>query len=233
LLSGVATPFRHFRRTASVEKPVILIGGMPRVGKTRLALKIAESAGFGVIHTDQLRKAFWEISDMAERAAERRRVYAKALAARKSGIVIEGVDLIYRNKGADHLVCKGAIKQDLSPGLELVSALSEKFGAKVFIIGCADANPDAKQAAIRKHWAAGDWTKDFSDSELANLASRIVRLSGDLRKEVQQSGFDYIELPSEPSEEHLDRAAGRILAAVRCDKTSRTGLASADCAGWI
>jgi hypothetical protein len=199
-------------------KPVILIVGMARVGKTRLARMVADKTGFRSIHGDVLMQEFWTIPDLDERAAARLKTYTETLAAEQSGSILEGVDLIHRNFGDPERVRRGAIRWDLTASLTLVRALSARFAARTFIVGCSDA--DGKHRAIRKHRTAECWTYALSDVELANVCAEIARGSEDLRRLAAQDGLDYFDLPADVRDEELERIAKHIVEAVGLSPTA-------------
>jgi hypothetical protein len=99
---------------------VILIGGVGRIGKTRLAKKLTRRTGFDLIHCDKFRRAFWSIADEQSRSAERFWSYEQAIANRCRGLIIEGDDLISRNRGDDALAKMGLIGNDNRLSLVLV-----------------------------------------------------------------------------------------------------------------
>ncbi len=194
--------------------PAILIGGVARIGKTRLAKELSRHTGFNMIHCDQFREAFWSIRDEQKRAAERVRCYEKAIAAHPAGLIMEGDDLIYRNRGDTSLAKLGLLRNDLTLCLALLVHLKSRLGAQPFVVGCAERDSVAVAAEIRRRETDSCFTRVLSDHGLQGFLRTAERRSKELRTMVAGTDIPYIELGGEDLECAVEAAAARILRAL-------------------
>jgi hypothetical protein len=192
------------------DMPVVLISGLPRVGKSRVARRLADHTGFEVIFCDRFRLGFWSIADAQERSAERFRRYREAVAGRRVGLIIEGDDLIARNRGDTLLARQGLISNDEQFSFALIRHLQDQSGAKAFVLGCIDADPDLAVAAIRRHETDACFTKSLSDSDLEGLIRTNIKRSMRLRKIAAREHVHYLEM----GEENFDAAVNAALSTV-------------------
>jgi predicted kinase len=194
-----------------VERPVILIGGVPRTGKSRTARRIAALTGFDVIHCDQIRQSFWTIADEQQRAAARLKCYAEAIADRRGGLIIEGDDLVFRNPGDAKLARQGVLRSDRRLCLELIEVLRAGCGARAFLIGCIEAKPEIVEAAIRQHETETCFTTALSDDALRGFIRTSIVRSRRLRDMATQAGIAYVEMGEGDFDDAVEAAAIRAL----------------------
>ena len=195
----------------SAEVPVILIGGIPRTGKTRLATRLAALTGFDVIHCDQFRKPFWSIVDERARSSERLRSYEQAIAERRGGLLIEGDDLVCRNCGNTELAEQGLIRNDRRLSLDLMKHLRSTTGARAYVVGCVGANPERTAAAIRRHETPICFTRALSSERLEAFVRTAVGRSGQLKAMAAEARITYLETGGEDFDGAIEAAAHRIL----------------------
>jgi hypothetical protein len=194
----------------SAEMPAILIGGVPRTGKTRLAAGLAALTGFDVIHCDQFRKRFWSIADEQTRSSERLRWYGPAIAERRGGLIIEGDDLVCRNCGDTELAKQGLIRNDRRLSMELMEHLRSTTGARVFVVGGIDAEPESMAAAIRRHETPICFTRALSRERLEAFVRTSIERSRQLKAMAAEARIAYLEMGGEDFEGAIEAAAHRI-----------------------
>lgn len=195
----------------NAELPAVLIGGVPRTGKTRVSARLAVLTGFDVIHCDQFRKSFWSIADEQTRSSERLRSYRQAIAQRRGGLIIEGDDLVCRNRGDTDLAKQGLISNDRRLSLELMKHLRSTTGAGVFVVGCIDAEPERTAAAIRRHESPICFTRTLSRDGLEAFVRTSVKRSRQLKAMAEEAGITYLEMGGENFDGAIEAAAHRIL----------------------
>lgn len=192
-------------------KPTILIAGTPFVGKTRVANKLVNLTGFDVIHCDIFRKSFWFIADEQKRSSERYRKYGEAISQRRKGLILEGDDLIGRNRGDTELVRQGLITNDSSVSLTLVVHLKSQPNAKAFILGFIKPDLVAVVAELR-----ANRLMTMSNHDLRQNIKLSARRSEQLRSMAGEARIPFIEMSGHDPDSAIEAAARRILRDVDC-----------------
>src|SRR3712207_2155051 len=78
---------------------IILIGGPCRVGKSIVASQLKRRTGFKLVKTDRLRKLYNSIQDLDARLVVKARTFFELVEQQSSGLIIEGEELITKNRG--------------------------------------------------------------------------------------------------------------------------------------
>ncbi len=192
-------------RPARSTKQSILISGVSRVGKSTLANKLSIDHGYQHLVTDFLKWRFYSINDYQVRREFREVFYSEILKTFPRGLIIEGNDLIYANRGSDKVSYE---YKDLQ--LDLLEMLSRSFSVPAFIIGNYDTSITRKRIAIQNHRQPDCWTATLSEVELSVLVSYIISASGFLRHLCDGKSVKYIEIDSDNFEMSIASAAERI-----------------------
>jgi hypothetical protein len=203
-MAAVAGYVRYGRR------PILLVAGASLVGKTRLANKLGELTGFEVIHCDKFRERFWFIADEQKRSSERYRHYEEAILQRRNGLIIEGDDLIGRNRGDTELVEQGSITQDTTLSLSLLMHLKSQPDARAYIVGFIEPDVDAVVAAIWHHTKRRRLMA-LSDEHLRKFVLARARQSKQLKSMADGARIPFIELTGYDPDSAIDAAARLIL----------------------
>ena len=165
---------------------------------------------FKVVRADDFCTGFWSIEDAETRSFERRRRYSELLATRRGRLVVEGDDLVSRNRADSALVSIGIVQEDVSLCFDLLKTLSEKFDARVYIAGCADANPQENEVAVRIFQRRGEITASYSDQKMSDLVLWLIEQSRELREMASAANFSYVELGTHTFFRDVNAAAERI-----------------------
>lgn len=175
----------------------ILIAGAARVGKSKLATRLARECGYSVVSTDVVRLHFWELEDGDFRVQVQHAVYRRLLEKFPCNLIVEGNNLIGDTPR------QGQPTTDLT----LVAALHHDGLAKAFILGCADDAWDQKLEAIETY-AHGNlcWTPRLTHEEKVDFVQSVVRRSEKLKEQARDHGLPYIEVGTNDFDAALDRA---------------------------
>lgn len=163
---------------------IFVIGGPPRVGKTRLAQRLAQEDGIGWISTDVVREvvavaqpdltgpAWWD-PDAHAVYARRFFPFLEALAvacdADADAYVIEGVEFLP----------------------EQVAALRGRLDVRACFVGASDVT----LAQLEEHSATDSWIfTELSAPERAKLPEQIVACSRFVADECAAHGIAYVDL---------------------------------------
>lgn len=110
------------------------------------------------------------------------------MSQRRNGLVIEGDDLIGRNRGDGVLARQGLITNDTRLDLSLLVHLMSRPGARAFIVGFIEPDVDAVIAAIWRHTRRRRLMA-FSNERLANYVRASARCSKLLRPMAHEAGI--------------------------------------------
>lgn len=194
---------------AATQSASILLGGMPRTGKTILARSIRQLGGYQTISTDRFVTYFSQISDASSRLQFRTTFYRTLLARWPTGLVIEGDDFILANK-------QGNVAVGFPTDITLALSLSKAFHVPFFAIGNSDPDPERRLEAYFNYRERNEcWTRDIDTATLGAYARWSIRVSRELRALSQENPFEYIEIPIEDFSRSIERAARQMLASTQ------------------
>lgn len=167
----------------------LALGGYARIGKSILAKRFSEKAGFFHLAGDEFRKLFWEIEDDSLRDRTRRHAYIRLLQMWPNGLIFETDDLISANRGA---------KRGFQPfSLELLVMLRDADLADVALVVPKETDIKSRLEALKSWRETGNcWTlrTHASEDALQNLAKRAVRDEAVLRQLAHDASVRLLEI---------------------------------------
>lgn len=167
----------------SLRAPV-LIAGPTRIGKSRLAQRVAEQLDCRVISTDELRPIYLNPALPKDAAKEAKGYVYRATLSSKCGVILEGDALI-----SDHYL-KGAYwLEPYRVDLHRAVSLARECDAALILIGSEDRDWVMENLAVDPGWAAS-----VPPSDLADFASVILDASRELRVKAAARSLIYFEL---------------------------------------
>lgn len=186
------------------ERASCVITGWPRTGKTLISDVLARQHGFIFISLDQLRDIYHEVDDDSLRDEMRRFILDELFKRFPKGLVVEGDDLIYVNRG------RSSDLRNIS--LDFCGGLAGRHKIKCFVVGNADVAVDAKVTALRKYQETGKcWTlKSQRWRDLQARAAEMIEDSRKLRDMAPAHDVTYIEMDVINFDLSVKNAADRI-----------------------
>jgi hypothetical protein len=143
-------PIRNSRERGAM----VLIGGPCRVGKSIVAFELSRRTGLRLVGTDPLRNLYNSIEDPDARLLAKARTFFDVIEQESGGLIIEGEELIYRNRASTRTRSPSEMRQDVSLSLDLALEIRERFGARIFCIGSARDTVEEKARAIIEYGAS-------------------------------------------------------------------------------
>lgn len=187
--------------------PTVMVGGAARVGKSIFAERLSSISCGYCFRLDSIRsRAYLQIEDPDLRLTVKRGVLQTLLRKYPNNAVVEGDDLIQRNKGK--------MQNDPEIDLSIPLELRRRCGVGFVLLGCADATAKQKQKQIIEYRRAHNcWTADRkTDDEIFGLAKYIVAASVKLKCLSEVYKIPYYEIGCETFSEDLDGAVSHVVA---------------------
>ena len=191
---------------------IYLLGGPPRVGKSKLSGEIRQKHAVSVVSTDTLGAvlervlspeaapdlfAFGKLEEMpmAERVQFLVEDPAEVIeyARRESHVVWNAVEAFARRENDEG---RDALIEGVAVLPELMSRLEDVPHRVVFVGNQGEHHKEniRKSAEENEH----DWMRGVSDQYLGAFAAFVKRMSAYVEQEARKYGFEYIEMDKEP-----------------------------------
>jgi 2-phosphoglycerate kinase len=191
---------------------IYLIGGPPRVGKSRISSEIRQKHAVSVVSTDTLGAVLESV--LSPEAAPDLFVFGKVSemppAARGQSAMTDPAELVDYVRRESHVVWKAVeafIRRENNEGrdalIEGVAILPELMSRiediphRVVFIGNRGEN---HQENIKKSAEEDecDWMRGASDQYIGAFAVFVRQMSAYIEQEAKKYGFEYIEMGKEP-----------------------------------
>jgi 2-phosphoglycerate kinase len=190
---------------------IFLLGGPPRVGKSRISSEIRQKHAVSVVSTDTLGAVLEHV--LSPEAAPDLFVfgtfYEMPMAERVTFIMKDPAALIEYVRKESHVVWKAVeafIRREHDEGrdalIEGVAVLPELMGQLediphrvVFIGNQGEHHNEHIKTSAEEH--AHDWMRDVSDQYIDAFALFVKRMSAYIEQEAKKYGFEYIEMDNE------------------------------------
>lgn len=182
----------RFARQAPIQAkngcPSVIITGYARSGKSLLAEKLAQAHGYHHIHLDMLTRLYYDIEDDQLRLYARLILLNSLLHRFPTGVVIEGDDLISRNRSRH----RGMLPFSLAT-LEELQCGHDIFA---YVVGNANASPEAKVESFRRFQETGRcWTSKRSHwNDLEARAREYISYNRELLILADRANIPFIEI---------------------------------------
>ncbi len=180
---------------------VVLIAGLPRIGKSTLARKVADTLHMRTLSTDDLASLYTGLPKKEAYAARCRLLSQICKKAR--GLVLEGKGLI---PALDAVRGHGTTDLSLDPDRLHSGAI------RVHAVGCCDSSAESWETALRAH---GGWVTERGEDYLLQFATRRCESNRRLRDRARAAAIPYFEIPRENFTAAVDRTVAMIIAELR------------------
>ena len=190
---------------------IFLIGGPPRVGKSKISSEIRQKRAVSVVSTDTLGAVLENV--LSPEAASGLYVFGKfhemPMAERVKLIMKDPAELIDYVRKESYVVWNAVeafIRRENDEGRdiliegvailpELMSQLEDIPHRVVFIGNQGEHHKEnIKKSAEENEY---DWMRDVSDQYIGAFAMFVKRMSGYIEQETKKYGFKYIEMDKE------------------------------------
>jgi hypothetical protein len=161
----------------------IILGGVPRAGKSSLAQRLCRQAVYSHIPFDSLISAFGAI--FPEHGISHYRPYQDVCETVKP-FFFEWLRHLEYERIPVILDAYHLRPHDLSK-----EPLCSRY--TILFVGYPSALCEQKCASIRHYARAGDWTESLSDSELRHLVTRYIAESRAIQQACGQTGYSFID----------------------------------------
>jgi 2-phosphoglycerate kinase len=200
---------------------IYLLGGPPRVGKSKIAGRFTATYGISSVSTDSLGAVLQSVLDpkaapglfavgalpLAEKvemmaARPRRRIDLQVEESRATWRAVEPFIRRESEEGRDLLVEGVAVLPALVVRLEGIDH-------RAVFVGCRGGDHEAN---LRKGAAQdeSDWMRDATDEYIQAFAAFVERMSGFLAEQAGEHGLPFVEMSGMPFE-HAVNAVARLL----------------------
>lgn len=178
---------------------LVLIAGLPRIGKSTLARRVADAARMRAFSTDGLNWLYTRLPRKEANAA--RRHLLSEICRNARGLVLEGMWLVpMLDAGAD----QGGAGRALDPDRLHSGAI------QLYAVGCCDSSAESWTAVLRAHDAG--WVAEYGEDHLRQFARERRESNRRLRARARAAAVPYFEIPREDFTGAMDRTAAAILA---------------------
>ena len=172
-------------------RPIYIIGGIPRTGKTTLGERIAQKVGISNLEVDHIRAMFdadptsvigYKSDADIETVTQAVRPYIEcligSLAVSDNSVIINGE----------------ALQPDMVGESPYISRLRACF------LGLGD--PERSFRSIREHAQATDWTIEKSDDELRRILEKYAIRSAEIQQACARLGIAYFDVSQDFDSAH-------------------------------
>lgn len=168
----------------------IVIGGVPRAGKTTLARILKDKFNYNFISTDLIRESFkYGIPEFGIKGDD----YDQDEFTRSEILwpYLKGM-LIARRDYDDNIIIEGT---NFLP--KYVAEFKNRSDIQIVFLGYADADVDVKFTEVRQFTSPEcDWVSCLDDVSLKNLIGKYVKVSKHYKEECEKYGILYIDVSS-------------------------------------
>ncbi len=184
--------FRKIEAQDLPDLPSVLISGTLRCGKTKVSRKLARRLGYCRLATDEIRNATYLHCPKAEKRRIAKYVYRRILLQFPRGVLLDGTAA-------------------LDPPRRL-PIWAKARGIGFFAIGYAFDRPDDKERDLLAYRRAHPcWTtRNMSDTDMHDLAERVIRQSKGIRAYCRAHDLPYFDLDSARFAPERDRIVAEI-----------------------
>jgi 2-phosphoglycerate kinase len=194
---------------------IYLLGGPPRVGKSKIATRITTQHGISSVSTDSLAAVLESVLD-PETAPGLFAVDAMPLAARiemMAGDTRRRIDLQIEESRSTWRAVAPFIRREAEEGRDLLVegvavlpefvAQLEGIDHRAVLVGHRDGDHEAniRQGAAK---CESDWMRDASDDYIRAFAVFVDRMSLFFAEQSQRHGLAYVEMSGMPFDDAVD-----------------------------
>jgi len=180
---------------------IILIAGAPRIGKSTVALAVADKLRMHVFSTDDIELLCRDLPKEDQKAAQERLL--SQICRQSRGLVLEGKELLkIFNHDANSNAAWFQNFPDLRPDGKV----------HTFAVGCYTSSAESWEAALRVH---GGWVAERGDEYLLHFANARSKWNRRIREMALAAGVEYFEIPREDFAAAVSRTVDAIVARVR------------------
>lgn len=181
-----------------------IITGYARSGKSLLATELARGHGYHHIGLDLFTRLYYNIKDDELRLYTRKALLNGLLRHFREGLIIEGDDLISRNRSR---------QQGMLPfSLETLQALCGETDVLCYVVGNATASAEAKKEGFRRFRETGTcWTsKKTHWDDLETRAREYIDYNRQIYALANDAGIPFLEIDPTDFETSLSQIAHAI-----------------------
>jgi hypothetical protein len=177
---------------------LVLIAGLPRIGKSTLARRVATALHMRAFSTDELDSLYTSLP--RKKAVAARRHLLSKICRKARGLVLEGKGLVPM---LDAMSDPGTADFTLDPDRLRNGEI------QIYAVGCCDSSAESWTAALRAH---GGWVAERGEDYMQKFANGRYESNQRLRAKAHAAAIPYFEIPRENFTAAIDRTVAAIVA---------------------